>query len=168
MVQDIDPPIPELPGLAGRNITLARAAAIESPILRSLFDWWHARGGSGQLPLRHDFDITQMPALAPHLFIIQPVPRGFELALAGEEYAAMLQLRKGRRWLRDDLDPVERDFASYLDIVTRARKPFRSIGRLELANRNWIFFEALICPVTDTDPGSCAFIGAAVRQSDSQ
>lgn len=164
MVFDSDPPIPELPGLAGRNITPARAEGIDSPVLRQLFEWWSRRAVAGQ-PARRDFDITEFPGLAPHLFIIERIALGFELVLAGEEYAALLNLRKGRVWENDDVDPVERDFAGYLNIVARARKPFRSIGRLELASRNWISFEALICPVTDSDPRRDAFIGGAIRQA---
>jgi hypothetical protein len=163
VVYDSDPPIPELPGLAGRNITLARADAIDSPPLRQLFGWWSERAAIGQ-PARRDFDITAFPGLAPHLFVICRVALGFELTLAGEEYAALLHTRKGRIWRHDDLDPVERDFAGYLNIVARARRPFRSIGRLELAERNWISFEALLCPVIDNDLRGDAFIGGAMRQ----
>jgi hypothetical protein len=164
VVFDFDPPIPELPGMAGRNITLARAEAIDAPALRQLFGWWSRRAETGQ-PARRDFDITEFPGLAPHLFIIERRPPGFELVLAGEAYARLLHLRKGKVWQEDDADPVERDFAAYLNIVARARKPFRSIGRMELSSRNWISFEALICPVTDSERDRDAFIGGAIRQA---
>lgn len=170
MVVDADPPFPDLPGMAGRDIAPARAGRIQSPPLCELLQWWQQTAAArGSLPARGDFDITCHPHLAPHLFIIQSVATGFEMVLAGEEYAELLQVRRGRRWEFADPDPVERDFAQYLAAVARARRPFLSKGRLALTARNWVRFEGLICPVRGGTQGDAdetaanALIGAAMR-----
>jgi len=68
--------------------------------------------------------------------------------------------KKGTRYLAEDPDPTARDFKSYLDLVARIGKPFRSIGRLDMTARNWIEFEALLCPLYTATGEPGGFIGA--------
>ena len=160
MVVDSNPPIPEMPGLAGRQIELAQAEKIISPVLRELFVWWQSRAATG--PVRRcDFDTTKHASIAAHLFLIEPIAVGYQLVLAGEEYLRLVDTKKGMRYLADDPDPIARDFKAYLDLVARAGRPFRSIGRLEMTERNWIEFEALLCPLYSATGEPGGFIGAA-------
>ncbi|MBK8159721.1 MAG: PAS domain-containing protein [Rhodospirillaceae bacterium] len=164
MVVDSNPPIPEMPGLAGRHIELAQAEKIVSAPLRELFAWWQSHAAAG--PVRRcDFDITEHRAIAAHLFIIEPISVGYQLALAGEEYLRLVGTKKGMRYLAEDPDPTARDFKTYLDLVARIGKPFRSIGRLELTVRSWIRFEALLCPLYTAAGEPGGFIGAAAAHS---
>lgn len=44
--------------------------AIDHPALRALFDYWSARRGGAGLPARRDIDPLDIPALLPHLMLI--------------------------------------------------------------------------------------------------
>lgn len=158
MVFHADPPIPEWPGLTGRNIAWARAEDIVTKPLHRIFDWWqtHAEGG---LPRRNQFDITQFGAIATHLYIVVAVDGGFELRLAGEEYIRLFALKKGWVWRSDAADPVTRDSAALLAFVALAKRPLRTIGRLELSERHWVELEALICPLAAGNDGADEFLG---------
>jgi hypothetical protein len=146
MVFDANSPIPDFPGLAGRKIAMARADNLTMPPLRQIFDWWQARAALGQ-PTLDDFDIADFGPIAAHLYVAAAIEGGFELRLAGEEYIRLFGFKKGWVWHADATDPVIRDSAALLAFVARAKRPIRTIGRLELIERHWIELEALVCPL---------------------
>jgi len=158
--------LPAWPGLAGRQISLARAEDIVTGPLRHLYAWWTERCAVAR-PTIADFDITQFPHLAAHLYLAAPVASGFELRLAGEEYIRLFGLKKGWIWHRDASDPVMRDSASLLTFVSQHFQPLHTIGRLELAERHWVELEALICPLAGATPADSRILGcvAALDQS---
>lgn len=158
MIHRTDLPIPDWPGLAGRSIDWARAEDFETEPLRRIFKWWRQHAGD-TLPRREDFDITHFGDIAENLYIIFAVPDGYELRLAGEEYIRLFGLKKGWIWRTDASDPVMRDSAALLAFVAQARRPLRTIGRLELIERHWIELEALICPLAPGPAGAARFLG---------
>jgi hypothetical protein len=163
LVYDSDPPIPELPGLAGRRIQLARLESIVTGPVRQILGWWQGVAADHP-PRRADFDITVHGCIAHHLFLIEPVASGYHLVLAGEEYTRLLNMKKGTRWLREADDPIAHDFTRYLDMVAKIGKPYRSLGRLDLVERNWVEFEALLCPLLGPDSAAGGFfLGVAAE-----
>lgn len=158
MIFETDLPIPNFPGLAGRQIFWARSAEFATAPCRRLFDWWMARAETGA-PRREDFDIAEYGDLAENIYIIVEVAEGFELRLAGEEYIRLFGLKKGWIWHRGAADPVMHDSAAFLAFVAQARRPLRTIGRLELIERHWIELETVVCPLAPADNGSAKFLG---------
>jgi hypothetical protein len=158
MIHHSDPPIPHWPGLAGRSIDWARAEDFATAPLRRVFAWWNAHAGA-ELPRREDFDITAFGDIAENLYIIASVAEGYELRLAGEEYIRLFGIKKGWIWQRNASDPVMRDSAALLTFVAQAKRPLRTIGRLELIERHWIELEALICPLRPDADGRAKFLG---------
>lgn len=158
MIHHSDPPIPHWPGLAGRSIDWARPEDFATAPLRRIFTWWDAHAGA-ELPLREDFDITAFGDIAENLYIIAGVPEGYELRLAGEEYIRLFGIKKGWVWPHSSSDPVMRDSAALLTFVAQAKRPLRTIGRLELIERHWIELEALVCPLRPDGDGRAKFLG---------
>ncbi|WP_374313774.1 PAS domain-containing protein [Dongia sp.] len=158
MIHHSDPPIPHWPGLAGRSIDWARPEDFATAPLRRIFAWWNAHTGT-ELPRREDFDITAFGDIAENLYIIASVAEGYELRLAGEEYIRLFGIKKGWIWQRNASDPVMRDSAALLTFVAQAKRPLRTIGRLELIERHWIELEALICPLRPDADGGAKFLG---------
>jgi hypothetical protein len=157
-----DIPIPDLPGLAGRQIAWARAGDFVTAPLQRIFAWWSARAGAS-LPRRADFDILDFADIAEHLYLIEEVAAGFELRLAGEEYIRLFGLKKGWVWRHDSPDPVMRDSARLMQVAARAGRPVRTIGHLELIARHWIELEALICPLAPPDGAADHAAAGAAR-----
>ncbi|WP_374380495.1 hypothetical protein [Dongia sp.] len=155
-----DPPIPNWPGLAGRDISWARADGIVTEPVRRIFAWWSEHATDGP-PAREIFDITAFGDIAEHLYIIAGIEGGFELRLAGEEYIRLFHIKRGWIWRHDATDPVMRDSAALLTFVAQAKRPLRTVGRLELIERHWVELEAIVCPLAPTPSGQAKFLGCA-------
>jgi hypothetical protein len=153
-----DTPIPNWPGLSGRQISWAREHDFATMPLRRIFAWWSGHAEKG-LPRREDFDITDFAEIAENLYVIAEVDGGFELRLAGEEYIRLFGLKKGWVWQEHTADPVMRDSAALLRFVAQSKRPLRTIGHLELIERHWIELEALVCPLAPGADGKARFIG---------
>ncbi len=153
-----NPPIPQWPGLAGRQICWAHEEDIVTDPVRRIFNWWHGRAGEA-LPRREDFDITEFADIAENLYIIAGVEGGFELRLAGEEYIRLFGLKRGWVWRHDATDPVVRDSAAFLAFVAQSRRPLRTLGHLELIERHWVELEAIVCPLAPDAKNAPKFLG---------
>src|SRR6185369_11318451 len=167
MVINGDAPIPELPGMTGRQLSKARADLFISPLLSLLFSWWHETvrqlPGASAPPPFSAFDITSHRPLARHIFVATEQENGYVLRLAGEDYLQLFGIRKGHQWRRQHDDPLERDFALYVDFVRREGIPYYGRGPLELSPKNWVAFETLFCPLTQDPTDKIALIGLSVR-----
>lgn len=150
MIIDRDIPLPSWPGLAGRNIGVARADNLCTEPVRRVFAWWQEHAGMAP-PRRADFDIIEFAPIAAHIYLIDQIAEGFELRLAGEEYIRLFDLKKGCVWRSDSEDPVIRDSARFLSFTSELRRPMRTIGRLLLSDRQWVELEALVCPLSCED-----------------
>ena len=150
MIIDRDVLLPNWPGLAGRDIAVARAENLSTEPVRRVFAWWQAHAGMTP-PRRADFDIIEFAPIAGHLYLIDQVAEGFELRLAGEEFIRLFDLKKGWLWRNDAEDPVMRDSAKFLTFTSGLRRPMRTIGRLLLSDRQWVQLEALVCPLSCED-----------------
>lgn len=164
MIITTDLPIPDFPGLAGRSIVWARSEECVTQPCRRLLDWWSAHGDAGP-PRREDFDIAEYGDLAENIYIIVGTTEGFELRLAGEEYIRLFGLKRGWVWHRDAADPVVRDSAAFLAFVAQAKRPMRTLGRLELIERHWIELETVVCPLAPAADGSAKFLGCTAPLS---
>lgn len=158
MIWKSDPPIPQWPGLAGRDIAWARADNLTTPPLQRIFAWWLAHA-TDRPPQRDAFDVALFGDITEHLYIIAATDDGFELRLVGEEYIRLFGLKKGWVWQTDAVDPVMRDSARLLAFVAQSKRPLRTIGRLELIERHWIELEALVCPLSPGADGVIKFLG---------
>lgn len=158
MMQPTELPIPSFPGLAGRQISWAKAGDFLTEPPRRLFAWWKTHAEKG-LPRREDFDIVDFPDIAGYLYLIERVENGFELRLAGEEYMRIFGIRKGWVWQFDAADPVMQDSARLMQFMTDSGRPIRTMGRLELIERHWIELEALICPLAPAN-GAARILGS--------
>ena len=167
MVISGDAPIPDLPGMTGRRLDKARPDLFTSPLLAQLFTWWQeaARQGSGppRPPLFATFDITAHRPLTRNIFVAAEQSDGYVLRLAGEDYLQIFGIKKGHQWRRENDNPLERDFALYVDFVRRQGMPYYGRGPLELGPKNWVAFETLFCPLTHDPADKITLIGLSVR-----
>jgi len=149
-----DPRVAAYCQASGRDVVRADEAALSTPAVRSLWDWWQAaRGEAAGIPERHRFDIAAYPSLAPNLFLVERCDGGFRLRLAGEAFVEMFGRRKGHEWRAEAPEPLARTMAGYFDFVAESGWPLRSSGRLKCAWADWFSFESLVCPLGGEDRG---------------
>ncbi|HVM82586.1 MAG TPA: PAS domain-containing protein [Candidatus Binatia bacterium] len=157
-----DPRVAAYCQASGRDVVRADEAALSTPAVRSLWDWWQAaRGEAAGIPERHRFDIAAYPSLAPNLFLVERCDGGFRLRLAGEAFVEMFGRRKGHEWRAEAPEPLARTMAGYFDFVAESGWPLRSSGRLKCAWADWFSFESLVCPLGGEDRGR--LLGVAVK-----
>jgi hypothetical protein len=83
---------------------------------RALWHWWRDASAEG-VPQRHRFDIAEHSQLVPNLYLIEPVPGGYRLRLAGARFEQMFNRRRRHEWRHDAAEPLTRAFAGYFDFV---------------------------------------------------
>jgi hypothetical protein len=133
-----------------------------SPRVRSLYAWWQrlAEQRSG-LPLWQDFDITDHPALAPYLFVIEtPADGAFRFRLLGELVINMIGRNVAGALVKerpsDDYGHELYDY--YLEIV-RTRECRMCRGALDFVGSEHRRFESIDCPTADETGAVTRIIG---------
>jgi hypothetical protein len=174
-----DPRIANYARLTGRRVSLADAESLITQPARALWGWWQsasrtrpAGGDAGRrnCVARSAFDVVDHAGIAPHLFLIERIDRGFRLRLAGEAFEQMFLRRKGHEWINDErlVDSPQSlggAFAGYFDFVAETGLPFRSFGRLK-GRSDWFAFESLLCPLQHR--GGDQLIGVVAKVSEAQ
>jgi hypothetical protein len=158
-----DPRVTAYAQLSGRDVFPVDDARLASPALRVLWRWWCVAAEHG-VPEQRSFDIAEHPSLAPNLYLIERVPRGFRLRLAGEDFVQMFNRRKGHEWRHDAPEPLARAFAGYFDYVVESGRPYHSLGRMRCGWSDWFRFESLICPLRHH--GADQLLGIAMTLGD--
>jgi hypothetical protein len=82
--------------------------AIEAdPVLRKLWLYWNERRGQRSMPAREDIDPVDIPAILPHLQLVEPVNGRFRFRLAGTAIVAAYGAEMTGKYV-DDFFPGER------------------------------------------------------------
>ncbi len=145
--------------LSGRDVFPVDDTRLATPEVKALWHWWSAAAGSS-IPERHAFDIAEHARLAPNLYLLDRVPHGFRLRLAGDAFVQMFNRRKGHEWRDDAPEPLIRAFAGYFDFVAESGRAWHSLGSLECSWSDWFRFESLLCPLRHE--GDDQLLGIAV------
>jgi len=158
-----DPRVAAYVAASGRDVFPVDDTRLTRPELRALWCWWRDAATEG-IPRRDRFDIAEHPQLAPHLYLIERMPGGYRLRLAGESFAQMFNRRRGHEWRHDAEVPLARAFAGYFDFVLESGRSYHSAGRLRCEWSDWFRFESLICPLRRD--GGDQLLGVAVTMAE--
>lgn len=152
---------------SGRSVQPVAEAALETPEAQALWAWWCRAAETGLQPHRHDFDVVEHRQLAASLYLIEPVPGGFRLRLAGEVFQHLFRRGRGHAWLRESPEPLARAFAGYFDFVVEQAVPYRSFGRMTCEYSDWFSFESLLCPLRHEDGDQLLGVASRVPEAGS-
>ena len=158
-----DPRVAAYVAQSGRSVLPVAEGEADTPEAQALWAWWCRASAGGAQPHRHDFDVIEHPQLAANLYLVEPVPGGYRLRLAGEGFQQLFRRARGHVWLHGAPEPLARAFAGYFDFVTEQRRPYRSLGRMKCEWSDWFSFESLLCPLRHEDGDQ--LLGVAVQLS---
>ena len=161
--ESVDHRVTAYVALSGRDVFPVDDTRLTAPGPRALWRWWRDAAADG-VPRRDRFDIAEHPQLVPNLYLIERVPGGHRLRLAGDSFEQMFNRRRGHEWRHDAAEPLARAFAGYFDFVLERGRPYHSIGRLRCEWSHWFRFESLICPLRHD--GGDQLLGIAVTMKE--
>ncbi|MBL4666729.1 MAG: PAS domain-containing protein [Sneathiella sp.] len=126
---------------------------------RTLFEWWQSYGPTP--PSREDFDITKLPSLASHIFLIEVLSPGKYLyRLCGQDVGSLIG--KIHRMVEFSSESVEfecRKLAAYLDAIIAEDTCCYCTGDLSLFAKKIAQFESIDCPLKNADGTITHFVG---------
>jgi len=133
--------------------------------VRALFSWWQSFGCTA--PQYSDFDVSDHWKIAPHLYVIQYLAPGKYLyRLNGEQVVEIIGVSKrGQKITRKDSLLENRLLAEYMDFLVEDNACRRCYGTLALFGKNYLEFESVDCPVTNSQ-GDIEFIIGAISTLD--
>lgn len=122
-----------------------------SPVLGRLRDYWLARRGAREMPARADIDPLDIPALLPHLVMVDVIgaPPVFRYRLIGTGVTEMANRDATGRYLDESLYGANTDrmLQTYRDTVaTRSPQAVREI--VQFVRKDWVTIEALLLPLS--------------------
>jgi hypothetical protein len=133
---------------------------IKAEKLRDIYRYWRGKCRDGALPSRADLDPMDIPALLPHVFLVDIVDGGrdFRYRLLGThiidsvgfEYTGQLvsEFMRGREEAMQ-----ARDYHTLFE----SREPQHVIGNLVAFGRDYMRFERVVCPLS-SDGGAIDMI----------
>lgn len=132
-----------------------------SPISRRFYAYWQSLAARrGGIPLREDFDPTVVPALLPHLFIVEKIrdTGRFFFRLSGTGIREIMGFENTNHFLDEllhgeDLETV----AAMFDQVLGQGVCIRSIEGLTYSDRSYLRVEILRLPLRQT-PDDCRLV----------
>jgi hypothetical protein len=140
--------------------------AFRSPRVRGFFDWWQTIARH-RPPRRSDFDIVDHAALAPYLFLVRKLDADrYQMRIQGEEVIALFGYNPTGRIVSAS-DPVEsfgHALKEYYDAVIESGWPRVCVGDLGHADRGYIRFESIDCPLAGDDGDALPLIVGVIEQ----
>lgn len=126
--------------------------AMRSRVNRRLRDHWLVLAGGGGLPSWRSFDPAAVPALLPHLIVVDAVEGGtrFRFRLIGTFVTHLADRDSTGRWLDSDLygDRLEHMTWHYRRCAQTA-EPLAIVGTIHFVDKDWVTAEHLFLPFGD-------------------
>jgi hypothetical protein len=118
---------------------------------RHLYRWWS--GFEPGPPRRKDFDITEHPSLAAHIFVVECRPDGdFIFRLLGDEVIHIIgRNRTGEVLKPGAVNEYGHNLFDYYTRIARTRRCLLCVGFLKLRDSAVARFESIDCPLTEDD-----------------
>ena len=129
-------------------------AALSSPRLRELRDYWLSLASGRVMPSRDDLDPVDIPRLLPNLMLVDVFrdPQRFRFRLIGTRLTELARRDSTGRWLDASLygDNVERVLVD-LRACADTGAPVASLDTAPYLEKHWIRAEALLLPLGRPD-----------------
>lgn len=148
---------------------MAFVERIESERLRDVYRYWQSKCGDRVFPRREDIDPTEIPALLPHVYLVDVIDGGRDfrfrllgthivesvgLEFTGQLVSEFTRTHKGDRRGRDYYRLIEH------------REPQHASGSLVSCGREHLQYEKVICPLSsDGEKIDMIFGGLFLRLS---
>ena len=144
-------------------MTEADPSGVTSPILRAFRDHWLALKGERAMPSRADIDPVHIPALSPHLILVDVVgaPPRFRYRLIGTAITKIANRDATGRVLDESLygANTERMLRTYRETVAdESPKAVREI--VQFVDKDWIKTEVLLMPLSSDGETIDMIVGA--------
>lgn len=151
------------PTTTARVMTEADSSGMTSPILRALRDHWLALKGKRAMPSRADIEPTDIPALLPHIVLVDVfgAPPAFRYRLIGTAVTKIAGRDATGRILDETLYGANTDrvLRTYRETVAdRSPKAVREI--VQFVDKDWIKTEVLLMPLSGDGRTIDMIIGA--------
>ena len=160
--------------IAGRMVvpgTDTRLLSIDQcrPELRELHALWQKLRSGRTMPSRADFDPADVPALLPHLILIDvdaamPPERRFRVRLHGTAQARYQGIDWTGYYLYEKTDRASADrLCAVGDHIVATREPWISTGGLYwLPSKPYHIFESVLLPLSDDDSSVNMILGLTI------
>lgn len=143
---------------------VASAAGLDDPVLRKLYDYWDGKRGDRPFPRRADIDPVDIPALLPHLILVDvvPEPPDFVFRVAGTlvTEATGMELT-GKRLRLLPLSPIGAIVAEFSRVIDSA-EPRYSAGPLSNPLDRYNRVERLLLPLARDSEKVEQILGAVI------
>ncbi len=124
---------------------------IEAEKLRDLYRYWRGKCREGAFPGRADIDPTEIPALLPHVFLIDIVDGGhdFRYRLLGTHIIESVGFEFTGQLVSEFMrDPEEELRAQDYHRLVESREPRHVIGNMAVFGRDDMHYERVLCPLS--------------------
>ncbi len=138
---------------------------IQETRLRELFDYWEAKRGDRAMPLRSEIDPAEIPALLPHMMLVDTAEtlEEFRYRLFGTSVCQGFGYdRTGVRF--GDLPKIENYDMVYEGywLTYTTVEPQYFPGRIVSEKKDYISYSRLTMPITETGETVDLILGGAV------
>jgi hypothetical protein len=124
---------------------------ITEPLVLNLMQYWDGRCGA-DIPHRRDLDpVSEIPHLVPNLMLTELVdnPRGYVYRVVGDAIAERYRCSLAGRRLEDVIGDASVPLTRLYEDCIGERRPVCVFGHYDWTDRNFMTFEAAICPLAD-------------------
>jgi hypothetical protein len=141
------------------------AGKIDHPLLQSMYRYWLDRRRDRRMPARRDLQPQDVPALLPHIFLVDVLPEGYRFRLVGTHIAEHVGVNATGKTLEE---------AASGDFYQRARRDFDAVAQgpaihylaseLYWRNRDWMMYRRLLLPLSDDGRQVNMLLGAGAYE----
>ncbi|WP_321397597.1 PAS domain-containing protein [Emcibacter sp.] len=113
-----------------------------------LYDYWLSKKGDRLMPSRKDINPIDMPALLPHLIMLEVHgnPPQYRVRLTGTRVDTVLGRSLRNVWAHDI--PDSEGLRSRFDWLVEHKRSYYSEDRLLFAAKEHRFYSCLVCPLS--------------------
>jgi hypothetical protein len=157
---------PSTPNMRSTSGGMDVDCRLEAPMLKALMAYWQRRRpAADRLPGRADIDPADIPALLPHVFLVdvRRAPRAYRYRVFGTELVEAY----GRDITGKSLDELFSDVfrkavAAVFDHVVDHRAPLRTYGTMAWREERQVRFEGIQLPLAADGVAVDMILGAVV------
>ncbi|MEH6496472.1 MAG: PAS domain-containing protein [Pseudomonas marincola] len=132
---------------------------------RTLFQWWQSYAPKN--PSREDFDITKLPSLASHIYLIEvTAPGKYLYRLCGQRAGFLIGKTHRMTPISAESESLEdRKLVDYLDTLFNEGTCCYCTGDLSFFEGNIVKFESVDCPLRNAAGDVTHFVGVLCEVS---
>ena len=124
---------------------------IKAEKLRDIYRYWRGKCRDGALPSRADLDPTEIPALLPHVFLVDVVDGGrdFRYRLLGTHIIESVGFEFTGQLVSEFMRGREEEMqARDYHTLVESREPQHVIGNTVAFGRDYMRYERVQCPLS--------------------